>query len=93
MSADALAPHGPEAGPAPAADTDPVAERAVAADPATVAEPAASGVTAQQPEPAATGDLARLSALPLEDRPAALTDIVRRLEDELDATEARLGGR
>jgi uncharacterized small protein (DUF1192 family) len=52
-----------------------------------------AGAAVQEPEPAISGELARLSALPLEDRPAALTDVVRRLEDELDATEARLGGR
>jgi hypothetical protein len=34
----------------------------------------------------------RLSALPLEERAGALAETVRRLESELDATEARPAG-
>lgn len=36
-------------------------------------------------------ELERLSALPLEERAAALAETVRRLEAELDATEATEG--
>jgi uncharacterized small protein (DUF1192 family) len=36
----------------------------------------------------ATSELDRLNALPLEQRAAALAETVRRLEAELDATEA-----
>ena len=48
-------------------------------------------MTEDEPRPAHDGDaeLARLSALPLDERPAALADAVRRLEEELDATEGR----
>ncbi|HYR64098.1 MAG TPA: hypothetical protein VET24_15890 [Actinomycetota bacterium] len=37
-------------------------------------------------------ELERLSALPLDQRASALTETVRRLEAELDATEARPAG-
>ena len=39
----------------------------------------------------AGSELERLSALPLEERAAALAETVRRLEAELDATEATEG--
>ncbi|HLJ08338.1 MAG TPA: hypothetical protein VKX24_07355 [Acidimicrobiia bacterium] len=46
-----------------------------------------------RPATDAAAELVRLSALPLEERPAALAEAVRRLEEELDATEGRPAGR
>lgn len=37
-------------------------------------------------------EIAAVAALGIEERPAALWGLVRRLEEELDATEARPGG-
>jgi hypothetical protein len=38
------------------------------------------------PSPDASSELTRLAALPLEQRAAALAELVQRLEEELDAT-------
>ena len=55
------------------------------------ARPASASDSASAPDPPldAASELARLGALPLERRPAALSETVRRLEEALDATEAR----
>jgi uncharacterized small protein (DUF1192 family) len=52
-------------------------------------------MTADDPESAvdASSELERLTALPLEQRAGALAETVRRLEAELDATEATPGTR
>ncbi|MGH2719339.1 MAG: hypothetical protein ACRDJU_12270 [Actinomycetota bacterium] len=48
-------------------------------------------MTEEEPRPATDGaaEMARLSGLPLDERAAALAETVRRLEEELDATEGR----
>jgi hypothetical protein len=40
----------------------------------------------------AAAELTRLAALPLDERAGALAGVVQRLEEELDATEARPAG-
>ena len=45
----------------------------------------------EAPDVVAGSELERLSALPLDERAGALAETVRRLEAELDATEATEG--
>ena len=70
----------------PAAEGRDAADAAVAwPEPDPVGTPPESAVNA-------AAELARLSALPLDERAAVLAGTVQRLEEELDATEARPAG-
>jgi len=66
------------------------AEGRGAADPA-LARPEPGGAPPERAVDAAA-ELAKLSALPLDERAGALAATVQRLEEELDATEARPAG-